>query len=102
TPQGNRVPKGRQRILVIIGILFTNSLSPLRGSPNPPNHYPRRPKPHLGLNSAAATQLICAATGPFSQRDKDRRNNCAPFADTANQLTSRSCQHFPSGAQPAR
>ena len=54
----NRAPKGRQRSLVISGILFTNSLSPLRGSPTPTNHYPRFAKPHLGLNSAAATQLI--------------------------------------------
>src|SRR5256885_217817 len=54
----NRAPKGRQRSLVISGILFTNSRSPLRGSATPTKHYPRFAKPHPGLNSAAATQLI--------------------------------------------
>src|SRR5947207_2405504 len=51
TDQGNRAPKGRQRSLVMSGILFTQSLSPLRGSLNPTNHYPRLAKPRLGLNS---------------------------------------------------
>jgi len=34
-----------------------NALPPLRGSANPPDHYPRFAKPHPGLNSAAAPQL---------------------------------------------
>jgi len=35
-----------------------NFLSPLRGSQDHLNDNPRLAKPHLGLNSAAATQLI--------------------------------------------
>jgi len=58
--------------------LFIKSLSPLRGSQNQPNHYPRLVKPHLGLNYAAAPQL--------SQREKGWRSNSSAFADPADRL----------------
>jgi len=62
SPRRGFASLGSTTLLVINRIQFKNYLSPLRGSPHPPFHYPRLAKPRLGLKSAAATQVLSAAT----------------------------------------
>jgi len=53
--------KGRQRSLVTNAAVLRTLLSPLRGSANLVNHYPRLAEPRPGLNSdrCSAAGLRC-------------------------------------------
>jgi len=56
--------------LVINRAMLTNSLSPLRGSANLTNQYPRFAKPHLGLNSDRCSAARWRFTSKSSGRDR--------------------------------
>jgi len=58
TQESDRAPKGRHRLLVINPSLFTDSLSPLRGSANLTNLTQGSQSLALGLTLTAAPQLV--------------------------------------------